>query len=45
MLVVNAGSTQSRPMPIEQITEQTWRADVERNLTSAFLTVKTSCRI
>lgn len=41
VLVVNAGSTESRPMPIEQITEQTWRADVELNLTSAFLTVKT----
>lgn len=41
VLVVNAGSTTSRPTPIELISEESWRADVELNLTSAFLTVKT----
>jgi 3-oxoacyl-[acyl-carrier protein] reductase len=40
VLVANAGSTGSRPMPIEEITEADWRADVERNLTATFLTVK-----
>jgi 3-oxoacyl-[acyl-carrier protein] reductase len=40
VLVANAGSTNSRPMPIEEITEQAWRADIERNLTVTFLTVK-----
>jgi 3-oxoacyl-[acyl-carrier protein] reductase len=40
VLVANAGSTGSRPMPIEEITEADWRADVDRNLTATFLTVK-----
>jgi 3-oxoacyl-[acyl-carrier protein] reductase len=40
VLVVNAGSTASRPKPIEEIDEADWRSDVELNLTSAFLTVK-----
>jgi 3-oxoacyl-[acyl-carrier protein] reductase len=40
VLVVNAGSTESRPLPIEDITEESWRADIDRNLTGAFLTVK-----
>jgi 3-oxoacyl-[acyl-carrier protein] reductase len=40
VLVANAGSTASRPSPIEDIDEATWRSDVELNLTSAFLTVK-----
>jgi 3-oxoacyl-[acyl-carrier protein] reductase len=41
VLVANAGSTSSRPAPIEEITEESWRADIDRNLTSTFLTVKT----
>jgi 3-oxoacyl-[acyl-carrier protein] reductase len=40
VLVANAGSTGSRPMPIEEITEDDWRSDVDRNLTGTFLTVK-----
>jgi 3-oxoacyl-[acyl-carrier protein] reductase len=40
VLVVNAGSSDSRPTPIEDITEESWRADIDRNLTSTFLTVK-----
>jgi 3-oxoacyl-[acyl-carrier protein] reductase len=40
VLVANAGSTTSRPKPIEEIDEADWRSDVELNLTSAFLTVK-----
>lgn len=40
VLVANAGSTGSRPAPIEEITEESWRSDVELNLTATFLTVK-----
>jgi 3-oxoacyl-[acyl-carrier protein] reductase len=40
VLVANAGSSSSRPAPIEDITEESWRADVDRNLTGTFLTVK-----
>jgi 3-oxoacyl-[acyl-carrier protein] reductase len=40
VLVANAGSTGSRPMPIEEISEADWRADLDRNLTATFLTVK-----
>jgi 3-oxoacyl-[acyl-carrier protein] reductase len=40
VLVANAGSTASRPKPIEEIDEADWRSDVELNLTAAFLTVK-----
>lgn len=40
VLVANAGSSGSRPTPIEDITEQSWRADIDLNLTSTFLTVK-----
>jgi 3-oxoacyl-[acyl-carrier protein] reductase len=40
VLVANAGSTASRPAPIEDITEESWRADVDRTLTGTFLTVK-----
>jgi 3-oxoacyl-[acyl-carrier protein] reductase len=40
VLVANAGSTTSRPMPIEEITEADWRSDVDLNLTATFLTVK-----
>jgi 3-oxoacyl-[acyl-carrier protein] reductase len=40
VLVANAGSTTTRPMPIEDIPVDSWRSDVELNLTSTFLTVK-----
>jgi 3-oxoacyl-[acyl-carrier protein] reductase len=40
VLVANAGSTMSRPAPIEDITEESWRADIDRNLTGTFLTIK-----
>lgn len=40
VLVANAGSTSSRPLPIEEITEESWRADIDLNLTGTFLTVK-----
>jgi 3-oxoacyl-[acyl-carrier protein] reductase len=40
ILVVNAGGSGSRPTPIEDITEESWRADLDQNLTSAFLTVR-----
>jgi 3-oxoacyl-[acyl-carrier protein] reductase len=40
VLVANAGSSNSRPTPIEDISEESWRADIDRNLTGTFLTVK-----
>lgn len=40
VLVANAGGSGSRPTPIEDITEESWRADIDRNLTATFLTVK-----
>ena len=40
VLVTNAGSSGSRPTPIEDITEESWRADIDLNLTGTFLTVK-----
>jgi 3-oxoacyl-[acyl-carrier protein] reductase len=41
VLVANAGGSNSRPAPVEDITEESWRADIDRNLTGTFLTVKT----
>ena len=40
VLVANAGGSGSRPTPIEDISEESWRADLDRNLTGTFLTVK-----
>jgi 3-oxoacyl-[acyl-carrier protein] reductase len=40
VLVANAGGNPVRPAPIEEISEQDWRASVEANLTATFLTVK-----
>jgi 3-oxoacyl-[acyl-carrier protein] reductase len=40
VLVANAGGSDSRPTPIEDITEESWRDDIGRNLTATFLTVK-----
>jgi 3-oxoacyl-[acyl-carrier protein] reductase len=39
-LVANAGGSPIRPGPIEEITEQDWRASVDANLTTTFLTIK-----
>jgi 3-oxoacyl-[acyl-carrier protein] reductase len=41
VLVANAGGSPVPPGPIEQITEDAWRASVEVNLTATFLTVRT----
>jgi 3-oxoacyl-[acyl-carrier protein] reductase len=40
ILVANAGGSVTAPGPIEQITEDGWRASVEGNLTATFLTLK-----
>jgi 3-oxoacyl-[acyl-carrier protein] reductase len=40
VLVANAGGSPVRPGPIEQISEEDWRASMDANLTSTFLTVK-----
>lgn len=40
ILVANAGGSFSPPGPIEQTTEEGWRASVEGNLTATFLTIK-----
>ncbi|MGH7604367.1 MAG: SDR family NAD(P)-dependent oxidoreductase [Gemmatimonadaceae bacterium] len=40
ILVANAGGSPTKPGPIEEITEDGWRASVEGNLTATFLTIK-----
>jgi 3-oxoacyl-[acyl-carrier protein] reductase len=40
VLVANAGGNPVRPGPIEEITEDGWRASLEANLTTTFLTIK-----
>jgi 3-oxoacyl-[acyl-carrier protein] reductase len=40
ILVVNAGGSPIRPGPLEEITEEGWRASIDANLTSTFLTIK-----
>ena len=40
ILVCNAGGNPAPPAPIEDMTEEGWRAAVEGNLTATFLTVK-----
>jgi 3-oxoacyl-[acyl-carrier protein] reductase len=40
LLVANAGGNPARPGPVEQISEQDWRAAVDGNLTATFLTIK-----
>jgi 3-oxoacyl-[acyl-carrier protein] reductase len=40
LLVANAGGNPVRPGPVEQITEEDWRAAVDGNLTATFLTIK-----
>ena len=40
ILVTNAGGSFTKPGPIEQISEEGWRASVDGNLTATFLTIK-----
>src|SRR5262249_50326096 len=40
ILVANAGGSFSPPAPIEEISEEGWRASVEGNLTATFLTLQ-----
>src|SRR5262249_52805312 len=39
-LGAHAGRSPSRPQPIEEITEESWREDIDTNLTATFLTIK-----
>lgn len=40
VLIANAGGSTTPPGPIEEISEQAWRASVDANLTATFLTLK-----
>ena len=40
ILVANAGGSFTPPGPIEEISEEGWRASVDGNLTATFLTIK-----
>jgi 3-oxoacyl-[acyl-carrier protein] reductase len=40
LLVLNAGGSATTPQPLEEISEDGWRASIDRNLTSTFLTIK-----
>jgi 3-oxoacyl-[acyl-carrier protein] reductase len=40
LLVANAGGSLTPPGPLEQLSEEGWRASVEGNLTATFLTIK-----
>jgi 3-oxoacyl-[acyl-carrier protein] reductase len=40
ILVANAGGSAARPEPVEDISEESWREDIDANLTATFLTVK-----
>jgi 3-oxoacyl-[acyl-carrier protein] reductase len=40
ILVANAGGSFTAPGPLEDITEEGWRASLEGNLTATFLTIK-----
>ena len=40
LLVANAGGSPTRPGPVEQTSEEDWRAAVDGNLTATFLTIK-----
>jgi len=40
ILVANAGGSFTPPGPLEDTTEQGWRASLDDNLTSTFLTLK-----
>jgi 3-oxoacyl-[acyl-carrier protein] reductase len=40
LLVANAGGSHTAPGPVEEISEEGWRASVDANLTATFLTLK-----
>lgn len=40
ILVANAGASLAPPAPLEQLTEQDWRATIDANLLATFLTLK-----
>jgi 3-oxoacyl-[acyl-carrier protein] reductase len=40
ILVANAGGSTVRPGPVEDITEENWRATLDANLTATYLTIK-----
>lgn len=40
ILVANAGASLTKPGPMEEINEDSWRATVDANLTATFLTLK-----
>jgi 3-oxoacyl-[acyl-carrier protein] reductase len=40
ILVANAGGSFTKPRPIEETSEEGWRASVDGNLTATFLTIK-----
>lgn len=40
VLVANAGGNPVPPGPIEEITEEAWRASIDQNLTATFLTIR-----
>jgi 3-oxoacyl-[acyl-carrier protein] reductase len=40
VVVANAGGNPTRPRPLEEISEEGWRASVDANLTSTFFTRK-----
>ncbi len=40
ILIANAGGSHTPPGPVEDITEEAWRASVDGNLTATFLTIK-----
>lgn len=40
ILVANAGGSPTLPAPLEELTEEGWRASVDGNLTATFLTIK-----
>jgi 3-oxoacyl-[acyl-carrier protein] reductase len=40
VLVANAGGNFPKPGPLEEITEEGWRASIDGNLTATFLTIK-----
>jgi len=40
LLVANAGGNPAPPVPVDQMTEATWRATIDCNLTATFLTIQ-----
>ncbi len=40
ILVANAGGSHTKPGPLEEISEEGWRASIDNNVTATFLTIK-----